>query len=117
MGLLDAIQGHLGQSEINQISQQLGVNPGLAQTAIAAAVPMIVAGMAKHARNPTARRRFSRRRRRIKMSSTTSVPCCKPGHPRTPPGSSTAFSADTMPPCRTAFSKRAASTRKDPASS
>ena len=52
MALLDTIQGHLGQSEINQISQQLGVNPGLAQTAIAAAVPMIVAGMAKHASQP-----------------------------------------------------------------
>jgi len=52
MALLDAIQGHLGQPEINQISQQLGVNPALAQTAIAAAVPMIVAGMAKHATQP-----------------------------------------------------------------
>jgi hypothetical protein len=52
MSLLDTIQGHLGQSEVNQISQQLGVNPALAQSAIAAALPMIVAGMAKHASQP-----------------------------------------------------------------
>src|SRR6266536_2630947 len=52
MALLDAIQGHLGESEIDQISQELGVNPALARTAIAAAVPMIVAGMAKHASQP-----------------------------------------------------------------
>jgi hypothetical protein len=52
MALLDAIQGHLGQSQIGQISQQLGIDPAMAQTAIAAAVPMIMAGMAKHASNP-----------------------------------------------------------------
>jgi uncharacterized protein YidB (DUF937 family) len=49
MALLDAIHGHLGQSQIDQISQQLGIDPSMAQTAIAAAVPMIMAGMAKHA--------------------------------------------------------------------
>jgi len=52
MALLDAIQGHLGQSQIGQISQQLGIDPATAQTAIAAAVPMIMAGMAKHASHP-----------------------------------------------------------------
>jgi hypothetical protein len=52
MALLDAIQGRLGQSGVDQISRQLGVNSGLAQTAIAAALPMIVAGMAKHASQP-----------------------------------------------------------------
>jgi hypothetical protein len=52
MALLDTIQGHLGQSEVDQISQHLGVNPALAQTAIAAALPMIVAGMANHATQP-----------------------------------------------------------------
>jgi hypothetical protein len=52
MALLDAVQGHLGQSQIDQISQQLGINPSMAQTAIAAAVPMIMAGMAKHATQP-----------------------------------------------------------------
>jgi len=52
MGLLDAVQGQLDQSAVTQISQKLGINPALAQTAVAAAVPMIVAGMAKHASTP-----------------------------------------------------------------
>lgn len=52
MALLDAIQGQLGQSGVDQISRHLGVNSGLAQTAITAALPMIVAGMAKHASQP-----------------------------------------------------------------
>lgn len=52
MALLDAIQGQLGQSQVGQISQQLGINPSMAQTAIAAAVPMIMAGMARHATQP-----------------------------------------------------------------
>src|SRR5256885_15248125 len=52
MALMDMVQQHLGQSEINQISQQLGVSPGLAQTAISAAIPMIVGGMASHASQP-----------------------------------------------------------------
>lgn len=53
MGLLDAVQGQLDQSAVTQISQKLGINPALAQTAVAAAVPMIVAGMAKHASTPS----------------------------------------------------------------
>ena len=52
MALLDAIQGHLGQSQVGQISQQLGIDPATAQTAITAAVPMIMAGLAKHASHP-----------------------------------------------------------------
>ena len=52
MALLDTIQGQLGQSGVDQISQHLGINSGVAQTAIAAALPMIVAGMARHASQP-----------------------------------------------------------------
>lgn len=52
MALFDAVQGHLGQSQVGQISQQLGIDPSMAQTAIAAAIPMIMAGMAKHATQP-----------------------------------------------------------------
>jgi hypothetical protein len=52
MALMDTVQQHLGQSEISQISQQLGVSPDAAQAAIAAAVPMIVGGMASHASQP-----------------------------------------------------------------
>jgi len=52
MALMDIVQQHLGQSEVTQISQQLGVSPSVAQTAIAAAIPMIMGGMARHAAQP-----------------------------------------------------------------
>jgi hypothetical protein len=52
MALLDMVQQHLGQNEVAQISQQLGINPSVAQTAISAALPMIVGGMARHASSP-----------------------------------------------------------------
>ncbi len=52
MALLDMAQQYLGQNEVSQISQHLGVDPALAQTAISAALPMIVAGLARHASNP-----------------------------------------------------------------
>ena len=52
MALMDVVQQHLGQSEVSQISQQLGISPGVAQAAIAAAIPMIVGGMARHASQP-----------------------------------------------------------------
>jgi hypothetical protein len=48
MALLDMAQQYLGQNEISQISQHLGVSPSVAQTAISAALPMIVGGMARH---------------------------------------------------------------------
>ena len=50
--LLETVQQNLGPNEIDQISQQLGVNPGQAQSAISAALPMIVGGMASHASQP-----------------------------------------------------------------
>ena len=49
MTLLDMAQQYLGQNEVAQISQHLGIDPAVAQTAIAAALPMIVGGMARHA--------------------------------------------------------------------
>jgi hypothetical protein len=52
MPLLDMLQQHLGQSEVSQISQQLGIDPAMAQTAISAALPMILGGMARHASSP-----------------------------------------------------------------
>jgi hypothetical protein len=50
--LLDMVQQHLGPTEINQIRQQIGADPGQVQSAISAAVPMIVGGMASHASQP-----------------------------------------------------------------
>jgi len=52
MALHDNAQQYLGQNEIGQISQQLGINPNIARTAIAAALPMIVGGLARHAASP-----------------------------------------------------------------
>ena len=50
--LLDSVQQQLGQNEISQISQQLGVDPSTAQSAIDAALPMIVGGLAQNAAQP-----------------------------------------------------------------
>ena len=52
MALLDMAQQYLGHNEVSQISQHLGVDPAVAQTAISAALPMIVAGLARHASSP-----------------------------------------------------------------
>src|SRR4051812_10969767 len=52
MALLDMAQQYLGQNEVAQISQQLGIDPAMAQTAISAALPMIVGGLARHASSP-----------------------------------------------------------------
>lgn len=51
MSLIDAIQQHLGPTEINQISQHLGIDPATAQSAISAALPMMMGGMASHAQS------------------------------------------------------------------
>ena len=52
MALIDSVQQQLGPNEIDQIGQQLGISPGVAQTAVSAALPMILAGMARHAQQP-----------------------------------------------------------------
>lgn len=52
MALIDMIQQHLGQNEIQQISNQLGVDPGIAQKAVSAALPMMLGGLAGHAQQP-----------------------------------------------------------------
>jgi hypothetical protein len=52
MSVVDLVEQHLGASEIQNISQQLGVDPAAAQSAIQAAVPMLVGGMASTAAQP-----------------------------------------------------------------
>ena len=52
MSLIDLVHQHLGPQEIQQISQQLGVDPTTAQTAVQAAVPMMVGGLASTADQP-----------------------------------------------------------------
>ena len=49
---LDLVQQHLGPQEIQQISQQLGIDPAQAQQAVNAALPAIVGGMASTAQQP-----------------------------------------------------------------
>jgi hypothetical protein len=52
MSLLDMLQQRLGGDAVNQISKQLGTDPGTAQTAIAAALPMLVGALARNAQDP-----------------------------------------------------------------
>jgi hypothetical protein len=52
MAIFDMLQGHLDQSAVEQVSRQLGVSRATAQTAIAAALPMVLGGMARHASSP-----------------------------------------------------------------
>ena len=50
--ILDMVQQHLGPGGIQRISEQLGIPPGEAQAAVAAALPMVMGGMASQAAQP-----------------------------------------------------------------
>ena len=52
MSLLQTVQQYLGKSDINQISDRLGVDPQTTESAVSAALQMIVGGMARHAASP-----------------------------------------------------------------
>jgi hypothetical protein len=52
MSILDMLQQRLGGDAVNQISRQLGTDPSTAQTAIAAALPMLVGALARNAQDP-----------------------------------------------------------------
>jgi len=51
-GIFDIVQQQLSGGALQQIAERAGVNPGIAQQAVTAAVPMILGGMAQHAANP-----------------------------------------------------------------
>ena len=50
--LMDLLGDSLDQGTVSQIGDQLGVDPQTAQNAISAAIPMIVAGLARNAQTP-----------------------------------------------------------------
>lgn len=52
MSVLDLVQQHLGQPEIQQLSQQIGADPAQTQNAVQAALPMLLGGMASSAQQP-----------------------------------------------------------------
>ena len=52
MSLLDMLQQRLGGDAVTQISKQLGTDPATTQTAIAAALPMLVGALARNAQDP-----------------------------------------------------------------
>lgn len=52
MSILDILQQRLGGDAVNQISRQLGTDPANTQTAIAAALPMLVGALARNAQDP-----------------------------------------------------------------
>ena len=51
-GILDAVQQQLTGGTLQQVAQQAGVDPNVAQRAINVALPMILGGMAQHAQQP-----------------------------------------------------------------
>lgn len=52
MSVLDLIQQHLDPSQIQALSQQIGADPAQTQTAVQAALPMMLGGMAQTAQQP-----------------------------------------------------------------
>jgi hypothetical protein len=52
MSLLDMLQQRLGGNAVQQISQQLGTDHGTTESAIAAALPMLVGALARNAQDP-----------------------------------------------------------------
>jgi hypothetical protein len=52
MSLIDLVQQQLGSDQIQQISQQIGADPSQTQTAVQAALPMLLGGMASAAQQP-----------------------------------------------------------------
>lgn len=52
MAMLDMLQQQLGGDAVKQISAQLGTDHGATQTAIAAALPMLVGALARNAQDP-----------------------------------------------------------------
>jgi hypothetical protein len=52
MALLDMLQQRLGTDAVQQISQQLGADHGTTESAIAAALPMLVGALARNAQDP-----------------------------------------------------------------
>jgi len=50
--IVDTVLQHLGDNEIRQISQHIGADEGTTQSAISAALPMLLGGMADKASQP-----------------------------------------------------------------
>ena len=51
-GILDIVQQQLSGGTLQQVAQQAGVDPAVAQKAVGVALPMILGGMAQHAAQP-----------------------------------------------------------------
>jgi hypothetical protein len=52
VSLIDLVRQNLGPNEMQQISQQLGVDPATAESAVQTALPSMVAGMAGQSQDP-----------------------------------------------------------------
>lgn len=50
--ILDALRQELSAGTIQQMSQQLGTEPAATSTAISAAIPVLISGLARNASNP-----------------------------------------------------------------
>ncbi|HEV7388195.1 MAG TPA: DUF937 domain-containing protein [Gemmatimonadaceae bacterium] len=51
-GIFDIVQQQLRSGAVQQIAERAGIDPAVAQQAVAAAVPIILGGMAQHATDP-----------------------------------------------------------------
>jgi hypothetical protein len=58
MSIIETVQQRVGAPEIQQISQQLGIDNATAQRAVQSALPALVAGMAGHAQQPAGEQRI-----------------------------------------------------------
>ena len=52
MNITDGLLGQLQGKSLGQISQQLGITPGQASTAIAAALPLLIGALGRNSRQP-----------------------------------------------------------------
>lgn len=52
MNLIDLVQQQLGSAQIQELSQQIGAEPAQTETAVQAALPMLLGGMAGAAQQP-----------------------------------------------------------------
>jgi hypothetical protein len=52
MSLVDLVEQNLGQRQIQQLAQQIGADPQTTESAVQAALPMLLGGMADTARQP-----------------------------------------------------------------
>ena len=52
MSIFELLEGQLGQTEVHEISQKVGAEPGAVQSVLQAGLPLLMSGLAKNAAKP-----------------------------------------------------------------